>query len=193
MTTNYSELYKNADYLQLYKSLSLASGNGNLEEVKFLISCPELEKHTEPGNGNDYALIFAGYRGHINVVEYLLNLPAYGREDIQCTLFNACEVGQIELVNFLITSDTIPSKANIHHNEDEILYHALKSKNEIVLQYLIFDLQIELTDKLKIELSDANNPFYIQVRQWFENRNLNSELNNELINNNSSVNTKVKV
>jgi hypothetical protein len=193
MTTNYSELYKNADYSQLSKALSLACGSGNLEEVKFLISCPELKKHVEPDNGNDFALILACNGGHINVVEYLLNLPAYGRENIQYSLFNACEARQIKLVNFLITSDTIPSKANIHHNEDEILYHALNAENSVLLKYLIFDLQIELPEKLKLYLSNTPNTFYIQVRQWFENRNLNSELNNELSENNSSVNTKVKV
>lgn len=106
---------------RLHDELMAACRYGDLSQVKYLLTSPELDEHAS-----------------INVSEKERNSP----------LTEACWYGQLEVVKYLLTSPELKEKADIHFREDQALNFACYQGHLDVVKYLL--TSIELNDHAKL-------------------------------------------
>jgi hypothetical protein len=190
------EKYKDESLQELCAHLYSSSLEGNLEEVEYLLTSPDLKYHPAIHFANDSALVVSSSNGHIPVVEYLLNFSTYGQQVLSdCALIKACTNNELETAKFLLDSETIPYKANIHVKNDYIFRELMIAQNEEILKYLIFEREIPRTEYIDEYLNRDNynlNDYCLKIKGWFELRVLNKELNTDLPNVSQS-NKKIKL
>jgi hypothetical protein len=178
------EKYGDSSLQELCGLLYTSASEGNLEEVKYLLTSPDLKYRPPIHFANDSALVVSSSNGHIPIVKYLLNFSSYGEQVItNYALTKACLNNQIETVQFLLDSDTIPHKANIHAKQDYIFRELLLAKNKDILSYLIFDREISRTHHINEYLTRENynlNDFALEIKTWFDSRELKRALNTEM-------------
>lgn len=115
-------------------------------------------------------------------VVYLLTSPELSNHaDIHANndlgLRLACCRKNFKIVTFLLSSPTLKDHANIHANHDEPFFRIFHHEDLDMIKYLIFDLNIEKTQQIQDYLISSPN---LQVESWFELRELNKSLNQEL-------------
>jgi ankyrin repeat protein len=114
--------YKSSTQKQLNSAFCQACSNGNLDEVKYLLTSPELKEHAEIHYYEDDALAEACWNGHLEIVKYLLTSPDLkehsnlnDHENNNCDgLLNACGAGHLEIVKYLLTSSDLQEHALIN-------------------------------------------------------------------------------
>lgn len=68
--------------------------------------------------------------------------PVKNEIQINSLFHYATEVGNIKLVQYLLTSNEIPQKANIHSNDDEALFRATFYNHVELVKYLLTSLEL---------------------------------------------------
>jgi hypothetical protein len=175
-------------------ALQLACEGGDLNIVKYLINSPELKEHIVINNNIDEGFLGAcmipGKKG-LELVKYLLTSKELTRHaDINVDdgqgFIIACNKGNLELVKYLTASPELNKHINPHSKHDLGFRLALQNAytNEPgsmeILNYLIFELNLEKT-KLITQYLDVKDDLAIQINKFFDMRDLNRELNKELI------------
>ncbi|CAF0726075.1 unnamed protein product [Brachionus calyciflorus] len=82
-----------------------ASSNGNLECVKILVECGLANVNTYSAEFKETALTLASYKGHVDVVRYLLEKGAdceHKTDEMHTALMEACMDGHVEVAKILI-------------------------------------------------------------------------------------------
>lgn len=158
---------------------------GNLDAVKYLLTSPELQTHANLKYNNDVGFRFACYKGHLDIVKFLLtssellekpNINA-GHDNDDSGIYHACKEGYVEMVKYLLTSPDLQEHANIHENKDSIFRTICLDGNSQMIQYLIFDYNIEKTEYIDNFLK-GNRLF--EIDSMFEKRDLNNSLLKDL-------------
>jgi len=188
--------YSNLSFPELCDELYISASKGCLEEVKYLLTSSDLTMKPFIYYGNDSILTVASSNGHIPVVEYLLNFNDYGIPVlVDYSLIKSFLHNQLDLAKFLLDSDSIPYKPNIHAKEDYIFRELIIAKNKEILTYLIFDMEIDKTKSINEYLNQNHynlNDFVSEVKGWFDTRELKRQLNRDLIFNDIQ-NKKIKL
>lgn len=176
------------------EGLQLACEGGDLTIVKYLINSPELKEHIVINKNIDEGFLEAcmhqGQRG-LELVQYLLTSPELTKHaDINIDkgqgFIIACNKGNLELAKYLTSSPELKIHINPHTKDDLAFKLALQNfvteeKGSLeILQCLIFDLNLEKTEKIKTALITKNNLF-TDIEKFFDIRDLKKELNNELL------------
>jgi hypothetical protein len=174
--------------------LGRAFESGDLDTIHFF------RERLAEKNINDEYLVHTGIKtatekGHLEVIKhFFLNppFPDFLRNEFTSNNFLnlACDIGQLEIMQFLLGTDGIKEKYNIHLNNDQLFKIANKTENMDILKYLIFDLNIPKTPG--IEGYWDTTPFKDTIKM-FEIRDLNKNLNAELKDTNQKNNKKLKV
>jgi ankyrin repeat protein len=190
-----TELKFNADInIKKGYALQLACEGGDLAIVKYLINSPELKEHIIINENIDEGFLEAcmheGNKG-FELVKYLLISPELKKHaDINIDngqgFIIACNKGNLELVKYLTSSSDLKEHINPHTKDD--LGFRLALQNSIteekgsleILNYLIFDLKIEQTEKIKKALITKKYLFF-NIKKSFDIRDLKQELNTELL------------
>lgn len=184
------EKYGELSLQELSQELYESASQGNLEELKYILTSPELKLHPAIHFAEDSALVVASSNGHIPILEYILNIPYYREQALtNHSLLKAFLHNQLETAKFLLDSDTIPFKADIHAKEDYIFRELLMAKNKEILSYLIFDREISKTQYIEEYLTRDSynlNDFISEIKVLFELRELNKGLNQDLHENSES-------
>jgi hypothetical protein len=103
--------FKNCDEHGLNNALIISCGFGNLEEVKYLLTSPELKIHADAETLIDSALELSCFRGHLDLIKYLLtspelkknaNLHAYEHDYIHTPFVNALSTNQLKVIEYFI-------------------------------------------------------------------------------------------
>lgn len=76
-------------------------------------------------------------------------------EEINSEFVKACKSGNLELVNFLLTSDKLPIKADIHFNEDEGFRECCKNGFLEIVRFLLTDHQLKKTSNIHAKLDEG--------------------------------------
>lgn len=108
--------------------------NANDNYLKWLFSSKDLSKYTPPSKPNwDLILITAVKRGNFNSVKYAVE---QGATILNPAFLLACELGFIEIVNFLIDPsryiNTVGEKG-VNDWKEGLVYACVGGKNEVVL------------------------------------------------------------
>jgi ankyrin repeat protein len=119
---NKYNIHINDDY-----ALRMASRNGHIEAVKFLV-----KKGSKIHTQDDYALRWSSHNGHIEVIKFLVENDANIHAQDDCSLRWASKYGYLEVVKFLIENG-----ANIHADDDCALNWSIKFGYIDVVKFLI--------------------------------------------------------
>jgi ankyrin repeat protein len=114
--------YKNFSQKKLNIAFNEACVNGNLDEVRYLLTSTELKEHADIHFNNDNGLSDACWEGHLEIVKYLLTSPELTehafindhQEKDSNGLLNACGAGHLEIVKYLLTSPELKEHSIIN-------------------------------------------------------------------------------
>jgi ankyrin repeat protein len=181
------EEYKDLSQEEIDKSFLLACKYGQLEKVKYLLTSPEIFIHADINlkymNTHSYPLIYAAKAGHLDVVKYLLEQPNI---DIQinngASFGYACHQGQLEIAKYLLSNIKYKNSIDLNEVIEYGFSNALASKQNSVLEYLIFELNIERSGYIKDYLEQySDNDFKNYIEGLFNKREMKEFLEKELI------------
>ena len=99
------------------------------------------------------------------------------KKDLNWGYISACQQGSVDKVKYLLSSPDLNKHADIHAWSDLGFTCACVRKNLEIIEYLIFDMNIEKTKKIEKYLKNKPNE---QVKKWFRLRELNNKLEQEL-------------
>lgn len=182
-----TNLDSNSTEEDIKKALYQACRNGELEQVRFILTSSELKYKPSVNEDNHAPLINASVYGNYEIVKYLLTSPElkeHGDEHLALSL--ASQNDALELVKFLFDSPQF--KIDIHNSNDSAFEGALTSEAYDVLNYFIFEKNIEKTTAINELLEECKKEFEHkkackQVETWFEARQVNIDLNKDLVSN----------
>lgn len=107
------------------------------------------------------------------------------KEGLEEFLISACYAGNLEAVKYLLTSPELNIRPDIHMKRDSPFYFSLFQKHLDVIEYLIFELNIEktqnITDYLNSPDKEMDNAIINKAKFWFEKKDLNQSLNKNLV------------
>jgi hypothetical protein len=140
-----------------YELLS-ACRKGELEEVKYILTNPELKVHAD-----------------INFED---------KVTMENALSEACESGNLDIVDYLLFSKELKENINIEKSIDSAFYEAFRNGHVHILKYLIFQAKIKKTEYIKKIIANPT-PKYMSddMDSFFRMLELNENLNNELAHN----------
>jgi ankyrin repeat protein len=133
------------------QALISASANGNLDMVDFLLHGPQLKKRAKIEIAKtDGAFIMACKNYHPHVIKYFIE---HEKNDIDWSgaFLIACGSGNLESVRYLLTSNDLEKKADIHFMSDTALSKATAGGFLEIVEYLT--ASPELTDHISKPLS----------------------------------------
>lgn len=153
--------------IQNFYAFAYACAEGHLEVVKYLLTSPDLVEHVNirPDERNlksHSGLYYACKHNQLEVVKYLLTSPDLKvHADINYLedgpLKIATARGHVDIVKYLLTSPEIIAAGHTHPNIYD--YHACGLRNAChhghlpLLEYLIFDYGISMTEDIKSYLT----------------------------------------
>ncbi len=169
--------------------------NGHLNTSKFILDKLN-EKNVNYNMVISSSLIKSVQNGHLNIVKhFLLDKPfdyLYQTEFKSNSLLNsACGYNQLKILQFLLETDSIKDKYNIHKDNDCLFKLACENEHTDIIKYFIFDYKIENSHYIQDHLKASQNRFEY-ITKWFELRDLQQSLNQDLINK-EVTNKKLKV
>jgi len=164
--------YQNLTQYDLDKCLIEACELGDIKLVKYLLTSNELSNHAD------------------------INTFSHGENGLP--LRNAFYKKNWNLAKYLLTSPELNIHADIHIASDDIFKSAFYTKNIDVLECLVFDYNIKrnhiINNILDASKKKDNGYMAEHVEKLFSIRQINKELNNELINTDKAIsNSKNKV
>jgi hypothetical protein len=165
--------------------------------ISYLVNEPKLEvKRSPPGVVSEFygnlnlQIHYAAINDNLPLVKALLNThePEKRNKWVFTTskLFKeACKTGNSEVMKYLYSE---PNFKNIL-NPLLGLIEACRAENKDVIQFIIFDYRIKLTEEVSSYLKKSGNKHLISM---IEKRELSEQLNTEL-NHNSEISKKLKI
>jgi len=128
-------------------ALYYACKKGNLDEVNYLLTSPDLTYHSDIHYENDEALHTSYFYGHLEITKYLLSSPKLNEH------------------------------ADIHSRDDQMFVFCygnyIEQDYAEFLNFLIFDLNITKTPRIKKYMEEYNSQ---EFKKAFDIRDLNKEL-----------------
>lgn len=184
-----SPFVENRDKINIHLNketfLEEACTYGHLDIVKYLLTSPDLKEHCDITANSHYCFQQACQNGHIEVVKYMACSPELKiHSDITASnnlaLQNACCKNHVEIVSYLLTSPDLkehPAMDDKAQRDHAGFKLACINNSLDVLQYLIFDYNIEKTEYLKFVIENYGNS---EVGKMFKQRDVHDELTQEL-------------
>lgn len=161
--------------------LSGACMHGYLDVLDYLLTSPEIKDHADLSIHNDAPLMMACLGEQIKIVKYILTFPGYAtQQKVNYAFVESCLYGRAEIVKYLMETDEITYKPNIHTKKDYAFKKLLDNEEGEILRYFIFDLNIKKSRFIKKYLEENTDDFSKQVKDWFNLREINKQLNTEL-------------
>ncbi len=177
--------FKNFNVPKLNYALIDACKALEFDKAKYIMVSPELTEHGSPLAFESAALREVAKQGSIEMVEYILNLEETKDKSqffANIALTEACSHNQLGLVNYLLNSSNIPHNAELDcFGGGGAFYFASRNDALDVLQYLIYEMNIEKNDAIKKQIGFLENMDTItKISDWFKNRELVNQLKDEL-------------
>jgi ankyrin repeat protein len=180
------EKYKDLSRKVLNLRFTLLCLSGNLEEVSYILTSPDLKVHADIHTRGDQGLIYAFDGKHYDLVKYLLsstNLKEHADINVShgSVLLQCCVDGNLDMVKFLLSAPILKQHIDIEYHDDGFIL-ACKNHHLDIIQYFIFDMQINKTIHIKNYLNEKDNDksFIEQVNHLFSLRELGENLEKEL-------------
>jgi len=179
------EKYKNLNQVGLDNSFITMCNYGHLDDIKFLLTSPQLSLHANIEVNDGAGLAYACMNNHIDIVKYLLTSPDLNKHaDIHANddypLYCVVNNDYFDLFKYLLSSPELKEHANIHARNADIFKVICFDQLVDMVNYLIFDYKIEMTQDINKYLTEKDTDFNRQVKAMFPVRDLTNALENEL-------------
>lgn len=155
--TYYSSLNKE----ELTQEFITTCTTGNLYNIQYLLTNPDLEQHADIHGQDDLGFRNACLFGHLNIVRYLLTSPELTQNGIPFANIHAsndlgllwASTGHLDVVQYLLTSPEITqvggTHANLNADGDSIFQAAYTSNQTEIVHYFIFDTNIPFSQEIR--------------------------------------------
>jgi hypothetical protein len=184
------------NFTSLKNLLSKGFDGGNLKVIQFFEDKIK-EKKINYNLSIKSGLASASSKGHLEVLKHFFYHDDYSQIiDFEyrtgAILYAACSNNQLKVLQFLLESNGIKEKYNIHMDSDCLFKLAYENNHVDILKYLIFDLNIEKTSSIEQHLTNRSKTE--SINNMFEIRKLQQTLGKELSSNaNNQNNKRIKV
>ena len=106
--------------------------------------------------------------------EFYEKLKNSNEKELNQVLISACYDGNLEVVQYVLTSEDLSEHANIHYNRDNPFYWILFKGHVDIIEYLVNDFNIEKTTLIEHHLdSFKNKDLASKVKEMFNSRDIN--------------------
>lgn len=180
---------------EIKELVKTACKNGSLDIVTYLLEQPDFNR--DDSEIPFVGILFASSYGNLNIIQYILknftnsSVLTMGLEN-GSVLDAACEEGRLNVVKYFFESPEVKIKFKLQ-DKDDLLFKSAYDHNQFeILQYFIFDLNLEKNESIKEYMTHC---FKNEVDNMFKIRDLKQSLTNELDDsiNHSYQNKKLKV
>ena len=161
---------------------------GNINKLK-KIDLNDFKKIDDFKKSIEFGLTQATIKGHLEIIKYILTHPELKRH-VKIDFYNkiiirfACNNGHLDVIKYLLTHQDFKNKINIHEHNDSAFRYACAQKFIYILKFLIFEFKIEKTTRIDEFLEYyKDEPFIQDVIKFFKIRDLKSNLEQSLTNN----------
>lgn len=160
--------------------------SSSLEIVKYLILFSPNKELIDISYNNYFSINILCCHNQLEILKFInknkkINIHIENYYPIR----SACAHGHLEMVEFLLTSPDLKEHGDIHAQEDYGLIQAYLNQHTKLVDYLIFDYHIELTQAIERYIEEETEIFGTsQLKNLFEKRELNKALKNTLSNKN---------
>lgn len=190
---DYDKMFLTYTTIDLLNYLSYASSKGDLDMVKYISNLPYIKSNIGYFINENSPLVCASSDGQLDVLKYFLTSVDFDLTPMYPSLLSIAFFNkQKPIMEYLLYSPELKKHANIHHNKDQIFRDACVRDLDMV-QYLIFDLNIEKTKRIDTFLTHLklNPPNQVkEIIEMFEKRELAESLQNELTRDNKEISNK---
>lgn len=181
--------------VQVGKAMSIACGDNNMELVQYLFSLETSHNITLSEQTLFYAVDNAARLGKIDIIDLFFSpmesakipIDKYGSE----LMVTAARQNKFNVMDFLLSNDKLKNHVDIHYKEDLIFKYAAKNNNIELIQFLIFDMNIEMTKDIDAFLKNDLQSKEI-IKKMFNARFMSNELTHNLPANLTST-KKIKI
>lgn len=189
MSKEFYERYKDSSQTVLNLKFTSLCLNGNLKEIAYILSSPELKVHADIHARDDIGFIYACQTQNFPLIKYLLSSPDLkehaninAKDDL--ALAYVCSSGNLDIVKYLLTSTDLKKYSDLHNDSDAVFKSACANHHLDILQYFIFDLNIPKSSSITTYLNDKtyDSEFIEKVNHLFSLRELGQTLQTELPN-----------
>jgi hypothetical protein len=163
--------------------IDLICSNNHLDILKSLLTIPELKEHLDLSSFyeklDSFLFIACGNKSY-EVMKYLLtssdlekqaNLNTHSHYVIN----QLCIFGDLEMIKYVLSSPELTKHADIHANSDTPFKTIISKERLDIMEFLIFEMNIEKTESIK-EFLSPGMPFHKKVDGLFNVRELEKEL-----------------
>lgn len=159
-----------------------ACKHGHLDIVKYLLESPKLKKHANihitVSDMEDYPFMLAAEYNQDEIVKYLMELKDKNKPDIKSSEYGVVKEyllkGNLEMFKYIVEKE----KIDIHLDNDYCFKFAVERKHYQILNYLIFDLNININSEIENHLIKNKEE---EIKEMFKKRELNNKLSEVLI------------
>lgn len=163
-------------------ALNNACREGHLEIVKYLVESPEIEEHAdihlELHGGKDYPFVLASEYGRDDIVKYLMKLEGKNKPDMRSSEYGVLKQyvlsGNLPMLKHIIEEENI----DIHLDEDYLFNAATKREHYDIVQYLLVEKDIEITENILKELAKNTNQI---VEEMIKKRDLHKKMHGKFL------------
>ena len=156
---------------------------GQLETLKYLLTSPLIPNDSVTIDFGR-VMMCAAAQGYLDIFQYLVTSKelinagyTVTTQDLQNQLFNACKYGEVNIVDYILNSPDLDdngyTKPDIHFGNDSCFIISCKEGYLDVVEWLIFNYYIALTDFIKAFLMQSDNDNKIgnqKINELFELR-----------------------
>jgi hypothetical protein len=164
-----SEIFKNYSPSDIDKAFLIACDNGNLDQIKYLVTSKDLIIPANVHSEDDRGLKLVCANGYLDILQYFFtsdyckhsfSIEKCGTQSLSNALTAACVNGQLAIVKYLLTSDDIKKNEEIIINEG--FCNAAKNGQLEIVKYLLESYRSRM-DKFGWSSSMHNEYYYFNA------------------------------
>lgn len=169
-----------------YNGLFEACRHGKLDIARYLLTSPDLPHKLDIHTQDDSCIGWACSHGYLDVIDFLCFSPEIEKhidfeKHKERLLFNAVSHSQLDVLKFLKDKSKTPfSLTQTSYNGSTVFTEACGRKNIDVINFLLYDLNYQVTTEEKITVVSYRSPTDLNYVEMVEKRYLYLKMNNNI-------------
>jgi hypothetical protein len=149
----------------------------------------------EPDNGSiSSGIMEAAEKGHLNVIKHFLEKSTLDMDKdliVHRAFHLSCSKNHLNIIKYLVEFSNVKKICGFSELIKDGVSEAYLSRSFDIVKYLIFDLNVPKNDKSMNTLASIGRSDFSQLENWFNIRELNQSLADELVSSSTNIiNTK---
>lgn len=130
--------------------------------INYLLFSAELKEESKKIQNKEFAFQCACSKGDMKEVKFLVKKLKIKKNNLNRGLELATIFGHLDIVQYLLTSNSLKEHADIHYNDDTALLNCCKNGHLILVKYLLESPELKEHANIHVEIADMKEyPFLI--------------------------------